>query len=187
MKNILFRLLVLFALIFSCSAENKFINNYVARLIYAAETEALEDYLLKSTSYPHPNATASYILGSLYLDGSILKKDLQKADIFITKAANMGLPEAINSIGDGYYSGDIRKKNIRKALEYYEKAAALGFKPSQFNAGIVLLRNAKNKNDLKRAILYLDKASKNSKDLKEITKAAVRYKIDAQKRLKNYK
>ena len=90
-------------------------------------------------------------------------------------AANKNLPEALNSIGDGYYSGDIRKKNLELALYYYEKAAKLGFGAAQFNAGVVLLNNHKSKKDLKKAIFYLDLASKNERDLGEITKAARKY------------
>ena len=126
------------------------------------------------------------MLGNLYLFGTILQKDLRKADWYITKAMNMNLPEAINSIGDAYYSGDIRQKNIKTALRFYKKSANMGFGVAQFNAGIVLLNTAKSKGELKLAIAYLDKASKNRDDLGEIADVAKRYKADARKKLMLY-
>jgi TPR repeat protein len=166
-------------------AGNKFINNYVFEWSFK-DISVVKDYLVKSTREPHVNAVASYVLGMLYIDGSILQKNLRMADCFLTIAANMGLPEAINAIGDGYYSGDIRPKDIKKALKYYEKAAEMGFGPAQFNAGIVLFRTYKNKYDLRKAILYLDKASKNGNDLGEVARVALKYKTDAEHKFKKY-
>lgn len=165
-----------------CFANNVFISKYVFEW-GAKDPTIVEKYLRSSISNP----VSSYILGTLYLTGTILKKDLQKADWYITKAANMNLPEAINSIGDAYYSGDIRPRNIEKALENYQRAADLGFGPAQFNAGVVLIKTAKNQKDLKRAIFYLDKASKNHDDLGEVAKVAKRYKLSAKIKLRSYK
>lgn len=160
-------------------AENKFISNYVFEW-GEKNPNIVEKYLKSSIQFNQPqNATSAYILGNLYLSGIFLKQDLKKADIYITIAANLGLPEALNSIGDGYYSGDIRKKNIKKALYYYEKAAQLGFGPAQFNAGIVLLKYGQTKEDLKKSIFYLDKASKNIHHLNSIVNSADKYKKHA--------
>ena len=162
-------------------ADNIFINHYVFEW-GERNPEIVERYLRSSVNNP----ISSYILGTLYLTGTILKKDLQKADWYITKAANMNLPEALNSIGDGYYSGDIRPQNVDMALNYYERAAKMGFGPAQFNAGVVLLKNYRSKQDLRLSIFYLDKASKNRNDLNDIALVAKRYKLDAEKKLRNY-
>ncbi len=160
---------------------NEFIANYVFKW-GDKDPKIVEKYLRATIENPK----SSYILGNLYLTGTILPKNLQRADWFITKAANCGYAPAINSIGDGYYSGDIRSKDITKALKCYEKAAKMGFGPAQFNAGIVLFRNAKCKKDLKLAILYLDKASKNRNDLNDMVEVAGRYKLDAENKLRAY-
>jgi TPR repeat protein len=102
-------------------------------------------------------------------------------------AANAGLPEAMNSLGDAYYSGDIREKNIDKALTWYEKAAKLGYGPAQFNAGIVLLRRTSNKRDLRQAIYYFDKAYHNKSNFKELAIMALRYKVEAIEKQKGTK
>ncbi len=166
-------------------AENKFINNYVFEWC-DKDPQSIEKYLKNSINGDKRNANAAYALGSLYLNGIGLKQDIKKADLYITIAANLNLPEAINSIGDGYYSGDIRHKNIKMALEYYEKAAKMGFGPAQFNAGVVLMNSAKSKKDLEKAIFYLDKASKNRDDLNSMTESAKKYKLHAKDKLKRF-
>ncbi len=164
----------------SVFAGNAFISHYV--FAWEKNPEVVEKYL--RASFDNPSSV--YMLGNLYLFGTILTKDLRKADWYITKAMNRNLPEAINSIGDAYYSGDIRPKNIKKALQFYKRAANMGFGVAQFNAGIVLLNTAKSKSELKLAIAYLDKASKNRDDLGEIADVAKRYKANARKKLMLY-
>ena len=177
-----FKLTVLLLFVNSSAfAGNSFINHYV--FAWEQSPEVVEKYLRASLDNP----SSAYMLGNLHLFGTILPKDLRKADWYITKAMNMNLPEAINSIGDAYYSGDIRPKNIKIALQYYKKSANMGFGVAQFNAGIVLLNTAKSKAELKLAIAYLDKASKNRDDLEEIADVAKRYKANARKRLKMYR
>lgn len=168
---------------FNSFADNVFINRYVFEW-GEKNPEVVEKYLRTSLEQIPVSA---YILGNLYLCGIFLPKNLQKADWYITKAANMNLPEAINSIGDGYYTGDIRPKNIKMALKCYEKAAKMGFGAAQFNAGIVLLNTAKTKKALQRAIFYLDNASKNRNNLKEIADMASKYLRNARKKLKTSK
>lgn len=179
-------LIVYLSFISLAIAENKFISNYVFK--WGEENpNIVEKYLKSSIQFNQSkNANSAYILGTLYLNGIFLRQDLRKADIYITLAANLGLPEAINSLGDGYYSGDIREKDIKKALYYYEKAARLGFGPGQFNAGIVLLKYGKTKKDFKKSIFYLDKASKNIHDSNSILKSAEKYKKHAISKFKNY-
>ena len=175
-------LLILSLLCFQCKAANTYIASYVFTWI-GINKEISLNYLHKGIEIGKPNSDAAYILGTLYLDGDLIEKDLKKADYYISLAANLNHPAAIKSIGDGYYTGDIRKKDIKKSLEYYEKAAKLGYGPAQFNAGIVLLNTASSKKDLKMAIFWLDKASKNDDDLKEITKSALKYKEYAKNKL----
>lgn len=179
---------VKFTIILCCAgtssvADNIFISQYVFEW-GEKNPKIVENYLRASLD---TNAVSAYILGNLYLWGIFFQKDMQKADWFITKAANMKLPEAINSIGDGYYSGDIRPQNIKMALKYYKKAANMGFGVSQFNAGIVLLNTAKSIKALYLARFYLDKASKNRDNLKEVVDVAKRYKRDIDKKLKQYR
>ena len=178
---------ILFALFFislNCNASNEYIRKYVFEWLYNDKNVAL-NYLEKSVNIEKPSADAAFILGSLYLDEITVKKNLEKADYYITLAANLNHSGAINSIGDGYYTGDIREKDIQKALVYYEKSAKLGYGPAQFNAGVVCLKLATCKKDLKKAIFWLDKASKNYDDLGDMTKDVLKYKKDAENKLRD--
>ncbi|MDR1475765.1 MAG: sel1 repeat family protein [Holosporales bacterium] len=172
--------------ILNCFAYNKYISNYVFQWA-DIDKSVVENYLNKSANSSKKNIDAIYILGTLYLGGGIIQKDLWKARYYLTLAANLGSLEALSSLGDGFYSGDIFEKNINCALFFYAKAATLGFGPAQFNAGIILLKTAKSKKDLRNAVFYLDKASKNHDDLGDITKYALKYKKDAEKKLKSFK
>ena len=162
-----------------------YVRQYVFEWLFTNKDISLA-YLEKSANEDFPSADAAYILGSFYLSDMPFGKDLKKADYYITLAAKLNHPAAIKSIGDGYYSGDIREKDLIKALECYEKSAEMGYGPAQFNAGIVLLNNAKSKKGLKRAIFWLDKASKNSDDLNDMTKDALKYKKDAEDKLQKH-
>ena len=121
-----------------------------------------------------------------YLFGSILltEKNIKLADIYITRAANYNLPEALNSLGDGYYSGDIRPKNIKMALHYYIKAAKLNYWPGQFNTGAVYLRHFKTKRDLRKALYWFNTAEKQVPELKPYIAIC---KERAKDELKNFK
>lgn len=130
----------------------KSVNNYIATWI-DKKPETVKKYLLTNIKEPY----CCFMYGTLLL----YDKNMKKADIYITKAANMGLPEALNSIGDGYYSGDIRPKDHKKALEYYRMSAKKGYGVAQFNAGVVFLKYAKSSKGIRKAIYWLNMALKN--------------------------
>jgi TPR repeat protein len=147
----------------------------------------VENYLTKSVEKSNTDPYAAYILGMLYLEGVILRRDCRKAKHYLLLAAKLGSVEALNAIGDCFYSGDVFPKSTNCALYYYEKAAKSGYGPAQFNAGIVLLNSRKSKTYLLKAVNYLDKASRNSNDLGDVAKHAVKYKKDAQRKIQSIK
>ena len=153
------------------------VDNYIFELLPHKSKEA-KKYLNKNKKDPY----CCYLLGTIYLT----EKDLIRANKYLTKAAQMGSLEAINSIGDGYYSGDIRKRNHKEALKYYVKAAKKGNGAAQFNAGSVYFKYSKSIRTLKKAIYWFDKASKND-DIKDLRKYILICKKTAEERLNNNK
>lgn len=149
------------------------VDNYVFELLPHKSKEA-KKYLKKNIKDPY----CCYLLGTIYLT----EKDFRKANKYLTKAAQMGSLEAINSIGDGYYSGDIRQKNHKEALKYYVDAAKKGNGAAQFNAGSVYFKYSKSIKTLKKAIYWFDKASKND-DIKDLRKYILICKKTAEERL----
>lgn len=163
--------------------DKESIDNYINELLQhksnkfgsSSYTNKAKRYLKKNINNPY----CCYLLGTIYLT----EKNLKKANKYITKAAEMGSLEAINSIGDGYYSGDIREKNHKEALKCYVEAAKRGNGTAQFNAGAVYYKYSKSINTLNKAIYWFDKASKND-DIKGLREYIIICKKTAEDKLK---
>ncbi|MBR4026597.1 MAG: sel1 repeat family protein [Lachnospiraceae bacterium] len=64
-------------------------------------------------------------LGTLYKDGTGVKRDIQKAKELYERAVNMGHPNAMTNLADLYKTGNGVPKDIYKAVELYERAVSL--------------------------------------------------------------
>lgn len=153
------------------------VDNYISAWL-DTNPEVVKKYLLANINVPY----CCFMYGTILLQ----ERKFEQADVYITKAANIGLPEALNSVGDGYYSGDIRPKNHAKALEYYRWAAKKGYGPAQFNAGIVFLKYAKTAKGIRKAIYWLNKAIDNP-EMKELKPYILISRTNAIDKLKNFK
>ncbi|MDE6001114.1 MAG: SEL1-like repeat protein, partial [Clostridia bacterium] len=85
-------------------------------------TEAVKWFSLAGSQY----AKASSALGKMYLNGSGVKKDLQKAIVLFENAAKCGDPEAYLYLARAYENGEGKENDYAKAIEYYSVAAVLG-------------------------------------------------------------
>ena len=153
------------------------VDNYVATWL-GINPEVVKKYLMANINEPY----CCFMYGTILLN----EKNFRQADIYITKAANMNLPEAFNSIGDGYYSGDIRAKNHEKALIYYLRAAKMGYGPAQFNAGVVFFKYAKTKKGILKSIYWLKQAI-NNPEMSELKPYILVAKSNAIDKLKTFK
>ncbi len=155
----------------------KQVDNYVATWL-EKNPKIVKKYLLANINIPY----CCFMYGTILLQ----EKNFTQADVYITKAANAELPEALNSIGDGYYSGDIRPKDHVKALEYYRWAAKKGYGPAQFNAGVVFLKYAKTVKGVRKAIYWLNKAI-NNPEMANLKPYVLISKANAVDKLKSFK
>ena len=71
-------------------------------------------------------APAQYLLGSLYLEGSLVPQDLQKGTALIRQAAEQGIPEAQYVLGTCYLQGCGIRKNRVQGCKWLEKAVQQG-------------------------------------------------------------
>lgn len=82
-------------------------------------------YLKRAADLNH--ATANYMLGKMYLNGLIGKKnetELEKGYNYLLNAENLGNIAACNSLGNMYKDGIYPvKKNLDEAIKYYKKAS----------------------------------------------------------------
>jgi len=76
------------------------------------------------------DAKAQAKLGAMYLLGSGVEKDEQKAAEWMLKAANQGYLEAQVIMAALYDRGLGVKSDVKTATQWYEKAAAQGHMPS---------------------------------------------------------
>ena len=72
------------------------------------------------------NPLSARILGSLYYNGTGVKKDIRKAFQYYLQAAEANEPMAMNNVGYSYLNGIVVDKNTQKGIWWTERAAACG-------------------------------------------------------------
>ena len=65
-----------------------------------------------------------------------LKNDYANAIVYIQKASDMGLPEAVTALGNCYEEGHGVLQDYSKAAECYRKAAEAGYALAQYNLAL---------------------------------------------------
>ena len=71
-------------------------------------------------------AEAQYALGSWYLYGVVVPRDLARANRLFTKAAAAGQRDAAFNLAVTFETGQGRRRNLRRAFRLYQAAAAGG-------------------------------------------------------------
>ena len=104
---------------------------------------------------------AIYALGTWYLFGKFVEKDLGKAFESFLKASNDNHPEACFDLAKCYEEGIGVNKNLNNAFESYLKAALLGDKQALYEVGRCYYYGIGVKKDARLATLWLDIASYN--------------------------
>ncbi len=104
------------------------------------------------------NTFAQLNLASMYLSGSGVEKDVDKARNWFLLAAEKGYVDAFVLCGDSYIFGSEPENNYNTALFYYEKAIAAGSVFGQYRLGWLYKEGLGVKADRKLALMYLEKA-----------------------------
>ena len=115
------------------------------------EARALYDSALKIARRPNPDFAqafdlltrafdlgspdAAYALGTWYLHGRHVGKDLKRAMRFLEIAADGDVADAHFDLAVSYEKGVGKRKNARRAARHYLKAALLGDAQSVFEVG----------------------------------------------------
>lgn len=79
---------------------------------------------LLTLSAEHGNALAQYYLGSHYLHGVAVEKDMVKSMFWLRKAAEQGHPDSQGSIGFGCFSGDVGYQDLVEAYMWTKLSLA---------------------------------------------------------------
>ena len=108
-----------------------------------------------------------YHLGIFYRSGlkteekTFIEKDLNQAIEWITSAANKGVVEAQNTLGEMYLKGEGVKQSDQQAVYWFRKGIDKGYSLSFFNLGWMYLKSLVKenglppKNSLRQAYIYL--------------------------------
>lgn len=111
------------------------------------------------------DAEAQFILGSMYVRGIEVGKDINKAIIWFTKAAQQGHSNAQTALGMIYYYKDSSnkdsgiKQDIKKAIKWFMKAADQGNSVAQFHLGLIYVEGEDIKQDYNEAMKWFRKAA----------------------------
>ena len=82
------------------------------------------------------NATAFYVLGGYYANGTMgLPQDCAKANELYLKAGELGCCDAYHNLGNSYYYGRGVATDMKKAKHYYELGAMNGSVQARYNLG----------------------------------------------------
>jgi uncharacterized protein len=83
------------------------------------------------------NAQAQDDLGTMYLSGNGVAKDVAEAAKWYRKAADQGIAEAQHSLGNMYSAGQGVPQGYAEAAKWYRKAADQGYADAQNMLGVL--------------------------------------------------
>ncbi len=103
---------------------------------------------------------AQHDMGAIYVSGhGKIKKDLRRAVLWFTEAANNGVANAKYNLGVLYHQGLGVESNIDKAMELYASAAQIGHPEAQYNLGIANIEGIGVPYNPGRASRYFESAA----------------------------
>lgn len=136
---------------------------YKAALLEAAKDEPDLGYVynLLGKAVLKKNPKAIYALGTWYLFGKFVEKDVNKAFELFLEASHANIAEACFDLAKCYEEGVGVTKSLINAYDQYLKAALLGDKQSIYEVGRCYYYGIGIKEDHRLAGVWLDIASYN--------------------------
>jgi len=110
------------------------------------------------------HAEGMSVVGSCYLHGVGVAKNMTNGLEWLTKAANAGFTTASAELGDLYANGDIIKQNMKMAAKWHLKAAQEGHTQSQLYMGKAYMTGTGVDQDNAAAKEWLQKALDGGED-----------------------
>jgi TPR repeat protein len=93
-------------------------------------SKAPKAYALLEEATKNGDQRATYAIGTWYLHGFFLKRDVRRGVALIAEAADQQVADAAFDLAVCYELGTGRRANINKALCYYMRSFLLGYPPS---------------------------------------------------------
>ena len=122
------------------------------------EPDLEKTFNLLNESLKSGNPEAAYALGTWYLHGKFVKKNIKKAVSLLRQAAKHNIKDALYDLAVCYEDGVGVKKNFRLAMECFLRAALRGDKQSIYNVGRCYYHGIGVNKDRRLAWIWLDYA-----------------------------
>ncbi len=106
------------------------------------------------------DAEAQYKIGTRYISGNGVKKNVKRAIEFFNKSAAQDYTRSLYILGKLYWDGIYIKKNDGKAIEWFEKAARKGHGNAQYNLAVILSRYHDSKEFLIKSYAWFSVVAK---------------------------
>jgi len=136
-------------------------NNYYDKaLVEMAKSrpDMKKVFFLLEKSLKLGNPEAAYALGTWYLHGRYVKKNIKKAVALLRQSAKDNVPNAIFDMAVCYEKGVGVRKNPRKSMEHYLRAFLYGDKQSTYEIGRCYYYGIGVSKDRRLAKIWLDRA-----------------------------
>ena len=115
-------------------------------------------FALLNQSLDKRDPRAAYALGTWYLYGKHVEKNIRKGIKLIRQAAEKNVPDALYDLAVSYETGDCLPKNKKLAAEYYLRAALYGEKQSIYEVGRCYYYGIGVPKDRRLAKVWFDRA-----------------------------
>lgn len=138
---------------------------YVKALREARKKSADQKRILKllNSAFKAGSPEAAYALGTWYLHGKNVKKNLRTAMKMLRYAATENVASALYDLAVCYERGVGAKRNLRAAAEYYLRAAVHGDEQAIFSVGRCYYHGIGFEKDRRVAWIWLDKSKQLNK------------------------
>lgn len=113
--------------------ENKHLGQVVLD-----ECQLVEDIRARAIKSQMPSY--QFLWGDMLAYGVCVDKDIELGLLYMKKAANQGLPEALEQLGRYYHIGKFMQKDNTKAILYLKEAAVLNNLNAQLRLGDMYLQ-----------------------------------------------
>ncbi|MGX5915506.1 tetratricopeptide repeat protein [Aliidiomarina sp. Khilg15.8] len=131
-------------------------NRHLQRVRDVDDCQLYQDIEAQAVTEQRP--TYQLLYGDMLAYEVCYERDVELGVTYMKRAAEQGMPEAIEQIGRYYHTGQLVQKDIARAIHYLREAAALGNLRAQKRFADILLDGNGSPLDYEAAYHYLHNA-----------------------------
>ena len=165
----------------SASAKNYAPSQFMCGIIFRLNGQADQGLKLIQSAAEQGLREAELLLGTIYLNGDGISKDVTQAIFWLQKAGDGGNGDAFTNLGNIYCDGDGVPRDRRKGVGYHKKSADMGFLHGQNDYAWFLATSPEAKDrDGREAVRLAERAVRQRRDCNTLDTLAAAYAEDGQ-------